>query len=112
MRSSLIIEKEVMFQSSSGIARELIVMQINLLILYGTPKPFCEDIVKGTALAIHTDLNIGSQKALDVLRTSEMVVLRCDFSSGIYIINSSNAYRSMGMVLPSIIFPSVSKRNK
>jgi hypothetical protein len=55
--------------------RASVVVQVDLFIFDGTPKPFGKDIVEGTLLTIHTDLNVGSQQPIQVLQAGEMTAL-------------------------------------
>lgn len=75
MRSPIVIEVKIGSQASVRLFGRLIVVQVDFLILYGTPQPFREDVVQGTAFAVHTDLHLGSQEALGVLWTGEMTAL-------------------------------------
>jgi hypothetical protein len=50
-------------------------VEIEFFVLDGTPKPLGEDIISGASPAIHADLDLGSQKAVDIMRTGKVTAL-------------------------------------
>ena len=61
MRPFAIVEAEVFRQASPKVGASGVAHQIDALILDATPEALNEDVVKGTASAIHADLNTGRQ---------------------------------------------------
>ena len=55
MRPLVVIELEIPGNAPSGIFHRLVFVEIDLLILQGSPQPLYEDIVKGPASGVHAD---------------------------------------------------------
>ena len=70
-----IVEVEVPCELLAGLFRIGIVMQIDFFVFHSAPQALGEDVVQGTAFAIHADAHLRLLESVDVLRTSEVAAL-------------------------------------
>ena len=54
----LVVELEILLQPLIELFAGLWSLQVKVLVLDASPKPFYEDVIYGSALTIHADLNI------------------------------------------------------
>ena len=59
MRTVVVVENEVVMQADIELWHRLVAFEVNVFILHRSPQPFHEDVVQGSALAIHADANFG-----------------------------------------------------
>lgn len=71
----MIVEHEIVLELRASFSRRSIVMNIDFLIFYRSPKPLCKDVVSCTSFAIHANLDIGLSQYLLILWTGKMTSL-------------------------------------
>ena len=62
VRSTKIVDVEVVRKPGSSIVAVHVPFQIDILVLDAAPKPLNENVVEGTAPAIHADLHASSEE--------------------------------------------------
>ena len=81
MRTFVIVEADVLGQSSVILLRAGVLVEIDFFVLDSAPETLGEDVVPGTPPAIHTpsghfaDLDLGSQQAVEILRAGKVAAL-------------------------------------
>jgi hypothetical protein len=50
-------------------------VEIDVFVLDGTPKPLGEDIISGASPAIHANLDLVGQQAIDILQAGKVTAL-------------------------------------
>ena len=68
-------EVEVVGQSEGESGHGVVVINIDVLIFDGTPKPFDKDVVQCPASSIHADFDVFLQKPICEARTGELAAL-------------------------------------
>jgi len=75
MRQIVIVQMDVAFHALSGLSRTAVVVYIDLVVLQATPEALDDDVVLGTAFAVHADPNLILFQQIDILWTREMAAL-------------------------------------
>ena len=70
-----VIELEPGSDSLSGLSRTLVFIEVHLLVLNASPKPFGENVVDGASLSVHADLDVPGKKTFQITVTREMAPL-------------------------------------
>ena len=71
----VIVKMDVTTNAIAGLARAVIIVQIDFIVLQTTPKSFNGDVVCCTTFTIHADTNVVFFQQIDVLRTRKMAAL-------------------------------------
>jgi hypothetical protein len=74
MGALVVVEGEVAAQAQAGRFGAVVVSQVDVFVCDRAPESFGEDVVDGTVLAVYTDLHMGGQQPVQVLRAGEMSV--------------------------------------
>ena len=75
MQPLLIIESDVPAEALTQRSWGRILVQIDILVLHGPEKSFHENVVQGTPLSVHRDLNSFCLQQLDVVLIGELAAL-------------------------------------
>ena len=75
MRPFRVVETEISVYSYTGITWGLVLVEIDILVFYGTPQPFDKDVVVSPSPVIHADPGSGIEKDVSEFRTCEVAVL-------------------------------------
>ena len=70
-----VVKANVVGQLAISLLGAGILMQINFLVLDGTPQSFCEDVVSGASASIHTDFYLFALQAFQIFRAGEVTAL-------------------------------------
>lgn len=62
-------------KTNPSFTRAFVVVYVDLLVLYCTPEPFCEDIVHGPAAAVHANSNLVVEQYLGVSLAGKLAAL-------------------------------------
>jgi hypothetical protein len=88
MWAFVVVEANVLGQIVVSLLWACVLVEIDFLVLDGTPQPLGEDIVSGASPAIHADLNLGGQQTVEILGAGEVAALitvpdvRCGLQQG------------------------------
>lgn len=66
---------DVAFHTLSRLSRTVVVVDIDLIVLQAAPEAFNNNVVLGTALAVHADSNPILLQQIDILWTCKMAAL-------------------------------------
>lgn len=75
MQAAFVVEGKVVPQAGEEFHAGGKLVQVNQLVLDAPPEPFDEDVVQGTAAAIHADLDIVVEQRLEECLGSELRAL-------------------------------------
>ena len=75
MQPLFIVEPDVTVESLSQRSWGCILVQIDVLVFKGTEKSFHENVVQGTPLSVHRDLDVLCLQQLDIVLIGELAAL-------------------------------------
>ncbi len=75
MSSYLVVEPNVLGQTSPGLRSGLIGFQIHLLVFYRPPEPLNDHVIALTVLAIHANLYVVRFQEIGELQAGELTAL-------------------------------------
>lgn len=77
VNSSVIVEIEIRHQAGLQLVNGLVALQVNILIFNRSPDALDKDIIQKPPLAVHADLDMGTEQAVNPLLTSKLTPLVC-----------------------------------
>ncbi len=75
MRPLRIVEAQITVNANAGISGCLVLVEIDILVLNTTPKPFDKDVVVCPSSVVHADSGTGIEEDLRVFRACEVASL-------------------------------------
>ena len=86
MQPLRIVKTEISVYPYASITWGFVLVEIDILVLYGTPQPFDKDVVESPSPVVHADLGSGVEEDVSEFRTCEVAALIAvhDFWNGYF----------------------------